>query len=272
MPAWLSPRVRLGVTVSLIVLIACAIVLTPYLFHDDADAPGSLTSESASIDLLPSSPPPPVLPRSVRPAIDGLVPLSLPPSREASLPNGSDTYASEAATDSSPDDAAKPVPDWFEPSALAAQGIPWSSIDCVDCGPTPSQVAMLKQQPIYLSPGGGSGGGGGGGLAAPSMVSPATVTDVEPPTAQGDGPGDGPSTPPGPPGNGPNPPTNPPTTPVAPTDPHGPEGPGDPGDPIEPDPHEPPVVQVPEPASLVMAGAGALSFMIRGHLSRKRPR
>lgn len=264
MPAWLSPRVRLGATVLLIVLIACAIVLTPYLFHDEADAPDSLTSASATVDLSASSSP--SLPR--RATSHPFIPVAYPHSNELSLPTNSDTYASDSDSESDPsaETTAEPVIDWLGQNPLAGQGIAWPLSDCLDCGPTPRQPRQFTHLLFFeITPGGAPGGGGGGGAAGPTELPPVTVTDFEPPTTAGDGPGDGTSTPPGP-ENGP------PDGRTGPDQPNGPKGPGDPGDPIGPDPHEPPVVQVPEPASFVMAGAGALSFMIRAHLSRKRQR
>ena len=285
MPAWLSPRVRLGVTASLIVLIACALLLTPHLFHDDdPDAPGSLTTESASIDLPPASLPSstlPVLPRLVTsPAIDNPAPGALPPLHSPSPATGAD--GTEGGSDSSADTAPDIVLDWLAQNPLADQGIALPSSDCVDCDSTPRQVARLSTAngPLFaLGPGGGGGGGGGGSFASGLSAGTSGLVDTSTPTNQGSGPRDrGVSTPPvdgGSPG-GPNPPGNPPGQPIGPTGPNGPkgpEGPGDPNDPENPDgpgPHDPPVAQVPEPSSLIVAGAGALSFMIRARLARKR--
>ena len=293
MPAWLSPRVRLGVTASLIVLIACALLLTPHLFHDDdPDAPGSLTTESASIDLPPASPPSStllVLPRQVTsPAIDYPAPGALPPLHSPSPATGAD--GTDGGSDSSADTAPDIVLDWLAQNPLADQGIALPSSDCVDCDSTPRQVARLSTAngPLFaLGPGGGGGGGGGGVGGSASGLSAGTsgLVDTSTPTTQGSGPGDqSVSTPPDDRGNpgGPNPPGNPPGQPIGPTGPNGPDGPkgpggpgdptgpNDPGNPDAPGPHDPPVAQVPEPSSLIVAGAGALSLMIRAHRARKR--
>ena len=290
MPAWLSPRVRLGVTASLIVLIACALLLTPHLFQDDdPDSPASLTTESASIDLPPASTPPstlPVLPRQVTPpAIDNPVPSALPPLHTP--PPATGAHGTGGGSDSSADTAPDIVLDWLAQNPLADQGIALPSSDCVDCDSTPRQVARLSTAngPLFaLGPGGGGGGGGGGGSASGLSAGTSGLVDSSTPV-QGSGPADqGVSTPPDDGGNpgDPNPPGNPPGQPIGPTGPNGPdgpkgpEGPGDPTNPNDPEnpdgpgPHDPPVAQVPEPSSLIVAGAGALSFMIRAHLARKR--
>jgi hypothetical protein len=268
MPAWLSPRVRLGATASLIVLIACALLLTPHLFHDDdADAPVSLTSESASVDLLAPSPLSPVLPRRVpRLAIDGSVPGSSPPSRALWLRNDLDSPANDTESDSSPAAAPDPVVDWVGQNPFAAQGVAWPLFDCPDCGPTP-RLSSQFTHPLFfeIAAGGGPGGGVGGGRAPDSdTLPPVTVTDFDTPPTSGNGPGDQTSsTPddPGPPRDG---------GPKPPIDLNGPEGPGDPHNPDGPDPGTPEVVQVPEPSAFVMAGMGVLSVMTRARLARKR--
>ena len=260
---------------SLILLIAGALLVTPQLFHDDnANAPGSLTSVNASIDLHSASPPPsPVVPRYVPRLLtrDALSSPSLPPpTRDASLPTGSDTHPGEPVSDSLPDRASDPVVDWLGQNPLAAQGIALPLSGCVDCDTTPRHVTKLSTAngPMFASGPGGSGGGfaPGPGSNTPGLVNPNT------PTTPGSGPGDQGSTPADDGGNpgGPPPPTNPPGEPISPPGPNGPDGPRDPGDPTGPDPQPPEVVQVPEPSALVMAGMGALSFMIRARLARKR--
>jgi len=268
MPAWRSPRVRLGVTASLIVLIACAIVLTPYLLHDDdAEAPDTLNSEIASVDLPQSEPD--TTPRSLKRPL--VMPVAFSPPPEFSWSSLVDTSGSDGGAGLSPDTTSEPVIDWLGQNPLVGQGIVWPETDCSDCEPAPRQRYQATH-PLFIelgtaAPAGGGGGGAPGATELPSL----TVTDYEPPIIPGNGPGDsGPNTQSGPSENGDPGPPNPPGQPGGPTGPNEPNDPRDPDGPEEPDPTPPDVVQVPEPASFVMAGMGALSFMIRARLARKR--
>ncbi|HVQ16042.1 MAG TPA: PEP-CTERM sorting domain-containing protein [Vicinamibacterales bacterium] len=267
MPAWLPPRVRLGVTASLVVLIACTLLVAPHLFHDGAaGAPSSLTTESASIDLPLASPPSsPVLPNQISgPAVETPAPFSLPPSRNPSSAPRSDSHATAAEPNVPPAGASAAVINWAGQNSLATQGIAWPLSDCLDCISTPGQVATFSANGARFA-GGGGGFASGAGSGAPGLA------DTSNPTTPGSGPSDQVLAPPGGGSNpgGPNLPTTPPNRPVTLTGPEGSDD-GDPGDPIGPDPQQPPMVQVPEPASLVMAGAGALTLMIRARLARKR--
>jgi hypothetical protein len=187
------------------------------------------------------------------------------------LPIGSDTYGNESASGSSPNNASDPVVDRLGQNPLASQGIALPLSDCVDCNATPRNVAALSTAngPMFAS-GPGGGGGGGGFAQGPGSSTPALL-DTNTPTTPGSGSGDrGGSPPPPDDGGGPKPPADPPVRPISPTGPNDPDGPDDPGNPLGPGPQPPEVVQVPEPSALVTAGMGALSFMIRVRLARKR--
>jgi hypothetical protein len=171
------------------------------------------------------------------------------------LRNDTESPASNSESDSSGDAAPDSVVDWLGQNPLAAQGITWPLPDCLDCNSTPRSQFT---HPLFFEivSGGGSGGGGGSeSTPGTDALPPVIVTDFAPPTDKGNGPGDqgGPST-----SDGPSP-SNPRDRPTS-----------DPTDPNEPDPQPTDVLQVPEPSTLIMAGAGALGFMIRGRLTRKR--
>lgn len=269
MPVWLTPRVRLGVTAALIVLIACGLLVTPYLFHDDvADAPTSLTSINSSVDLHtvpppPSRKPPIVLPHVVLSDIDSTPrPPSGPLSQRRGVAGGD---ASGSTTSSTQADSPE--------STQSAESDQTSQADQNSQGDSAGPSYTLASDG---SPGGGSSGGSPGGGGAPFGANGILV----PPSAgSGDTRGGTPKQQqPIPLGynSGVVPPPPPPVVipPVVPpvvvqpvTLPTVGSGPGDnPGDP----PPDPPVVQVPEPASLAMAGIGALGFIIRARRARKR--
>jgi hypothetical protein len=268
MPAWLSPRVRLGVTASLIVLIACAIVLTPYLFHeDDAEAPGTLASEIASVDLPTSQAP--EMRRSLKHPL--VMPVAFSPSQPLSWQTILDTSGSDGEPGPSPSTSPEPEIDWLGQNPLVSQGIVWPAVDCGDCGPAPRNGFQVTH-PLFIELGtAGAPGGGGGGAPGPTAFPSVTITDYEPPPMPGNGPGDqGANTQSNPPDDGDPKPPGQPIGPTGPNDPNAPNGPRDPNGPTEPDPTRPDVVQVPEPTSFVIAGMGALSFMIRARLARQR--
>ncbi len=270
MPAWLTPRVRLGVTASLVVLIACTLLVAHDLFHDGAaDAPSSLTTESASIDLPLAAPPSsPVVPDQISgPAVETPVPFSLPPSRNPSSAPRSDSHGTAAESDWPPAGMPAAVVNWAEQNTLAMQSIEWPLSDCLDCSSAPGQVAVFSANGAMF----GGGFGGGVGFASGAGIGATGLADTSNPTTPGSGLSDqGMLAPSG--GSNPdslNLPTTPPDQPVALMGPEGSDD-GDPGNPIGPDPQQPPMVQVPEPASLGMAGAGALTVLIRARLARKR--
>jgi len=262
MPAWLTPRVRLGATASLIVLIAAALGVTPHLFHDDAaDAPGSLSSLNSSIDLHavpppPSRKPPIVLPHIVLSEIDS---TPRPPSGPLSPPRGAaDGGASYSTQTDSPESAQSAESDQTSQAGEGSQGD--------SAGPSYS-----------LASDGSQGGGGGAPFAANGILVPPSAASGG---LRGGAPKQQQPIPLGYDSGGVPPPPPPVVVPsVVPpvvvqpvTLPPNGSGSGDnPGDPPPPiKPPDPPVVQVPEPASLAMAGLGALSFMIRARLAPKR--
>jgi len=258
MPAWLTPRIRLGATALLIVLIAGALLVTPQLFHEDnAHAPGSLTSVNASIDLHTVPPPPSRKPPIVLPhvVLDEPDVTPRPPSPRRLSPGdvASQTAAQADSADStesgsdlrsptdqrSTGDSAGPSYSLGSdgsagPNQSAANGVMVPPSGCADCSSGGPRGGTPKpQQPIPLGYDNG-GGSAPGPVAVPSITPPSVIQPIAPPP-NGSGSGD------------------------------------DPGPPIEPpiEPPDPPVVQVPEPTSFVMAGMGALGFMIR-RLARKR--
>ena len=264
MPVWLTPRIRLGATAVLIVLIAGALLVTPQLFHDDnANAPGSLTSVNASIDLHTVPPPPSRKPPIVLPHVVLSEPDSTLPSQ--SLRQGARNGDAAASTSSTQADQSTQASDAEpDPESQATQAAQDSTND--SAGPSYSLAsdgsssggsAPSAANGSLVSPSGGGGAGGprggtpkqqqpiplgydNGGSPGPVLVPPVTPPPVIQPvvlppngSVNGDFSGPPPTDPPGPP------------------------------------PIDPPVVQVPEPTSFVMAGMGALGFMIR-RLARKR--
>jgi hypothetical protein len=263
MPVWLTPRVRLGVTASLIALITCGLLVTPYLFHDDAAGTSdSLTSVNASIDLHtvpppPSRKPPIVLPHLVLSEPDSTLP---PQSLRQSARNGgglASTGSTQGAQSTQGDQQADPVStaQAAQDSTTYSAGPSYSlaSDGSSSGGAAPSAATGSLAPPSVGGVGGDAGGtrvgspkqqqpvplgyGSGGSpapVSIPPVVPPPVIQPVVlPPNGSVNGDFSGP------------PPTDPPP------------------------PIDPPVVQVPEPTSFVMAGVGALGFMIR-RLARKR--
>ena len=257
MSAWLSPRVRLGVTVSVVGVIVCTLLLTAV--RSDYDQPPGYVGPPA-IELrgaptaTPSSSltPMPALPQAVVTAL-GLRPSDSStdalPGTAASLsslvdfeqdvitstPDGGES--TELSDRDSKLSSLQLTPDGFGEFVLAEPGIHVDWKGCMDCE---------RPGPVNLVPWGGVGmpGSGGGGPAGGSFLpelgnpSPVEIPGFEERL---------------PPGG--NPPEGDPT----------PDPPDD-----EPRP-KPPAVPVPEPSTVMLMSA-ALSLLIGSTRPRKRQR
>jgi hypothetical protein len=253
MPTWLSPRVRLGVTASVIVVSVCTFLLTTGR-TDSESSPSSVATPDtepppprATATSLPDTPMP-ALPQAVITALGlgssdsstGALP-DIPASTPGNAASKGDRFESTWGTDASsqliglnPDalsglDAASDV---FGEFVLAEQAIDLEWPGCADCGP---------QGPSNLVPWGGTSLPGAGSGAPGGEVN---LTELGNPSAE--------EIPrfelPLPPGGDPTP-----------------EPPDE-----EPLP-KPPVVPVPEPSSATLMGA-ALSLLIGATRARKRQR
>ena len=271
MSAWLSPRVRLGVSVSVAGVIACTLLLTAV--RSDYDQPPGYVG-TPEIEPLgapaapPSSPltPIPALPQAVVTAL-GLRPsdssIDALPGTAASMSSLADFEldvltmpdageSTELTDRDSELSSLQLTPDGFGEFVFAQPAIHFDWKGCEACE---------RPGPTNLVPWGGVGlpGSGGGGPAGASFLpelgnpSPVEIPVFEEfPPPGGNPPGGNP-----PEGNPPegNPPEGDPT----------PDPPDD-----EPRPN-PPGVPVPEPSTVVLMGA-ALSLMIGGTRARKRQR
>ena len=187
MPAWLSPRVRLGVMASGTVVIVCALLLTPG--SSDSDPPPG-SGATPTIEPPRATPSPTsrtrvhALPQAVVTAL-ALTPSESSPSE--SSPSESST--SESTTGALPGlaastqlDLANPetwtglqeTPDVFGEFVLGDRGIRLDWPGCADCA-TPGPTNMVPWGGVG-SPGGGGGtgreGDGAGGSPALSEVPP----------------------------------------------------------------------------------------------------
>ena len=263
MPAWLTPRIRLGATASLIVLIAVGLLVTPQLFHDDdADAPVSLTSVNSSVESAT---------RSLRHRVAGRrlccltsvldkpdstprppSPRQLSPTGGASASTQADPPTSEQESPTAQDSAH----DSFGPSySLASDGSAGA-----DGSTGPGQFAANG---LVVPPSGGASGGPRGAarnsssrcllaMAPAVAVHPVLLCRPGDRTCQRDS----------------NRSRCHPMVQAA-VMMRGHRKARHPSI-RRSEPPDPPMVQVPEPTSFVMAGMGALSFMIRARLARKR--
>lgn len=251
MPAWLSPRVRLGVMASVIVVIVCALLLTPGSSDSDPP-PGSVATSVPTPTIEPSGATLPPTYRTPMRALPQAVVDSFaltgrserlkitesswrnssPPSSTGSLP-GVEASTQLVGADPATWSGLQATPDGFGEFVLADRGIHLDWHGCADCD-TPG--------PINRVPWGGVGWpGGGGGEAPPNGLtesgnpSPELLDDVDgSPLPGGDSPNDPPDS----------------------------EGP-------RPQPPDP--VPVPEPSTVTLMCA-AFSVMIGTSRARRRQR
>ncbi len=259
MPTWLSPRVRLGVTASVIIVILCTLLLTADRSDNDS-SPSSVTTPdnesppASATEPSSSGTPMPALPQAVITALnlgqpldsatDALPGTAAPATDLAGLTQ--DVLAPLLDRDVSTDLAAlspetlsgvQDASAGFGDLVLAQPGIHLNWTGCTECEP---------EGPTSLVPWGGitlpGGGGGESGVVSLLTQSGNPSPVVIPPFVE-----------PLPPGGNP-PGGNPPG--------------GDPDPPEEPRPKLP-VVPVPEPSTVTLAGA-ALGLVIGGARGRKR--
>ena len=264
MSARLLPRVRLGVMASVFVLILCALLLTPH-GYDNRHTPDPDSRPSAAIDRIEATPQTTNSPELEPPATDPLTSFSVAPSPITLTTNVAQTTAeSDGALDSSSPAVSEPAFDWLGANPLADHGILMPLPGCRDCDPVPGQSAGLFPSSISGgaagSGGGGGTGGGGGAGQARSLGLTIPLTDSNPLIFSDNIVGGGDPGASAPPLDTKRPPDGPNV--------------GNGGTPVQPialiDPRPPDVAQVPEPTALVLTGAGALGFMIRVGLARKR--
>jgi hypothetical protein len=248
MPLWLTPRVRLGVTAAVIVLILSVFLLTPGGTTDAVTPTGQTSSTAVNHSVADD------YPSHYKPYIPTLPVIDWAPATNSIgsaivLDRGlGGTNAQEKHPNSEPET------DWIAENLLAAQSIPLSTV-CLDCGP-PGLLAGLVL-PLAGAPGGalggtgGVGGGGGGG----GVYLTALAGNRQNRRAAGDGPG----------GDKPDSDTRTNganrTTGWSEPDYPGQDAPG---------PNQPRVAQVPEPSSIVVVVACALGFTIRHRLAANR--
>jgi hypothetical protein len=250
MPAWLTPRVRLGVMVSIIGLIVCALLLTPGRSDNDGDAPDALAPPTVSTAPVVATPLATYKPRAIALPQVVIETLRLRSSESAneSLPGATtgSTESADAGPDAGPDAWSRLVAqDVYGELVLAEPGILLNWSGCVDC--TAPHAPLIPLSPVYTRPFGGGGGGTGGALL-PDVTPPIGVTELGNPTLEETGPGDGRgSTPPG----------------DLPRDPP-------PGDDDDPDPEKPPFVPVPEPSTVSLMTVAAFGVMVRAQRGRIR--
>ncbi len=256
MPAWLSPRVRLGMMVSVIAASVCAHLLTPARSESDDHQPDALdrpvasTASPAATASSTHASRPIVLPQAV---INSLGLRSSGPSSEASSGTASSGSSKSAAAD--PDAWSRlAVEDTYGELVLAERGIALTWPGCLDC--TAPHASQIPFGPVFTRAGGsGSSGGAGsvGGLGnagGAGFLSDATppngLTEFGDPSLQALGRGNGPG--PGRPGDLPT---------DLPDDVRGHSPTGD-DDPIHRvGPKVPPSVPVPEPSTIsLLAAAG----------------
>jgi PEP-CTERM motif-containing protein len=244
MPAWLSPRVRLGVMVSVIGLIVCALLLTPSRSDNDDDPPDALVQPSVSTAPVTATPLATYKPRAVALPQTVINTLRLRSSESSNVPlpgaSGSVQLGSpEPETWSSLPGA----PDLFGDFVIAERGIVLNWPGCADCD---------ASRPRSILPWGGVGWPeAGGGITEdgplPDLAPPIGVTELGNSSLEENG------------GDGDGPPRHPPTDPP-------------PGDDDDPDPEEPPNVPVPEPSTVSLIAVAAFGAMVRARRVRKRKR
>ena len=212
----------------------------------------------------------------------------------ASSTSGAVQDGTDAASDWSSYGTPDPLVDLLAQNPLLAQGIALPPPACMDCASSP-RPSLFFPSPILYGLVSRSGAGVGGGAAGSGALLPLIASDLDTATTQGKGTSDAVSAPHGRSGHSPDnstgdgpdnstehgpdsmehgrdtstddPPANWPTGPAHPS---GTYGPGQPGDLTGVGEPGAPVQQVPGPSSLIIAGAGALSFMIRAHFARKK--
>jgi hypothetical protein len=248
MPLWLTPRVRQGVTASVIVLILSVFLLTP---GETTDAVTLMpqTSSAALNDPVADD-----YPSHYKPYIPTLptvtdwqqFPATTSVGRAIILDRGLDDATVE---EERPDSA--PTPDWFAENLLAAQGILLSSTVCLDCEP-PGLLAGLSLPVSGIPQGGGLGGDGGGGGGDIAMPDDDKFRTNPGASVGGSGSSESDTVTPPKPGNL-----------VTLTEP------GTPGS-EPPGPNPPEIEQVPEPSSVFLAVACALGFTVRRRLAANR--
>ena len=257
MSAWLSPRVRLGVTASVVLVIVCTLLLTA-VRSDYSQPPGYVgtpeieplgapaAAPSSSLTPMPALPQAVVTALGLRPSdssTDALPGTAASMSSSAdfeldvitSMPDGGES--TELAGQDSELSSLQLTPDGFGEFVLAERGIHFDWKGCTECE---------RPGPTNLVPGGGVGmpGSGGGGPAGVSYLPElGNQSSVEIPGLEETLPPGG------------NPPEGDPT----------PDPPDD-----EPRP-KPPGVPVPEPSTVMLMSA-ALSLVIGGTRARKRQR
>lgn len=256
MPAWLSPRVRLGVMVSVIVLIVCALLLTPGRSDGDDDPPDALAQSTAASAPATATPLATYKPRAVALPQAVITTLRLRSSESSNDPlpgaSGSGHWGSpEPETWSSLPGA----PDMFGDFVLADRGILLNWPECADC-----DGSRLRS----IGPWGGVGwSGAGGGVTEdgplPDLTPPNGVTELANLSLEGTGDGDGDL-----------------STPLRYPRIDPPPGDDDDSDPRTREsmrsPEQPPVVPVPEPSTLSLMTVAAFGLMVRARRMPKRNR
>jgi len=252
MPLWLTPRARLGVTASVIILILCVFLLTSG-GSDRADTP---TTHNPAADSQEENAP--VTPH-VR-YIPRILPLP-------TLGEPLDGSSSSVTTDGRVERPGSGGDIAFEITGLQAteepsgwlQGSPFTpevfltpALACGECDSGFGQLQDLAQPgAVATVPFGYAVSPGGiilGSRVPQGSTGPTEPTPIKP---SGSGVPSSPGPPAGPSGNPPDAP------------------PGDPEDPEDPGPEEPPI-EVPETATILLAGIGALSLTVGCRLRGKQ--
>jgi len=265
MPAWLSPRVRLGVMVSVIAVSVCAHLLTPARSESDhqpdaLDPPVASTVPAAATPSSTHTSKPIALPQAV---INSLGLRSSASSSDSSSGTASSGSSKSAAAD--PDAWSRlAVQDTYGELVLAERGVALTWPGCLDC--TAPHAPQIPFGPSFTRAGGsgstgGAGSAGGAGNAGgsgflPDATPPNGLTELGDPSLEALGRGNR-------------------------------EGPGRPGDlprdlpgdvrghsdddPIHPvGPKVPPSVPVPEPSTISLLAAAGIALTAWGRRARMR--
>ena len=264
MSAWLSPRVRLRVMVS-VIAVMCALLLTRGR-SESVHQPDVLDPSVAATAPTATAPPathtskPIVLPQAV---INSLGLRSSGSSSES--PSGTASSGTRQSAPADPDTwSMLAVQDTYGDLVLAERGIALTWPGCLDC--TAPHAPQIPLGPFYTRAGGGGsvGGGGGAGSAGGAgfladAVSPNGLTEFGNPSLEALARGNG---------EGPRRPGDVPRDLPGDARGHSPTGDGDPIHPVEP--KVTPSVPVPEPSTISLLAAAAFALTAWGRRARTR--